>query len=71
MIVLDRLFGFLEVQAPSISRQSAHEGFKVGSLAAFIPPLRRYPWHSFLSEGKSIPESQSMKIEPATFRFVT
>jgi hypothetical protein len=47
---LDRPLGFQEVQAPRISRQSAHEGGKV----VFIP--RADPWYSFLLEAESTPE---------------
>jgi hypothetical protein len=45
---LDRPLGFQEVQAPTISRHSAHEGGKVVSPMHWPPlPPRRYPWYSF------------------------
>ena len=54
--VLDRPLGFEEVEAPTISRQSAHEYGKVVN-PRHRPPLSpiRYPWYSFLSETELTP----------------
>jgi hypothetical protein len=48
--------GFQEVEAPRISRQSAHEDGKVVS-PTHRPrlPLRKYSWYSFLLEAESTP----------------
>jgi hypothetical protein len=44
---LDRLSGLLAVEAPRISRQSAHEGGKVFCPTHWPPlPPRRYSWYS-------------------------
>ena len=43
------LNGLQEVEAPRISRQSAHEGGKI---------VMRHLWYSFLSEAKSTPWPQ-------------
>jgi hypothetical protein len=53
---LDRPLGFQEVEAPRISRQSAHEGGKVFS-PTHRPPLppRKYSCYSFLLEAESTP----------------
>jgi hypothetical protein len=49
--VLDRPLGLEDVEAPTISRQSAHKDGKVVS-PSHRPPLSpiRYPWYSFLPE---------------------
>ena len=45
---LDRRLGLQEIEAPRISRQSAHEGAKVVGLTHRPPlPARRYPSYSF------------------------
>jgi hypothetical protein len=51
---LHRACSFQEVEAPRISRQSAHECGKVVR-PTHGPPLRprRYPWYSFLSAAGS------------------
>jgi hypothetical protein len=66
-----------ELEAPRISRQSAHEGVKVVSVNhRLLFPPRRLPWYSFLLEAESEGISQSKLpttpsgIEPATFRLV-
>ena len=53
---LDSPWGFQEVRAPRISRQSAHEGDKVVSPTR-RPPFspRKYSWYSFLLEAESTP----------------
>jgi hypothetical protein len=49
---LDRPLGLQEVEAPSISRQSAREGGKVVSPMHGAPLRpRRYTWYSFLFTG--------------------
>jgi hypothetical protein len=55
---LDRLLRCQVVEAPKISRQSAHEGGKVSS--KHRPPLhpRKHPWYSFLLEAESTPRLQ-------------
>jgi len=46
-MALDRPLGLQEVEAPRISRQSAHEGAKVVSLTHWLLlPQRRYPWYT-------------------------
>jgi hypothetical protein len=51
---LHRPLGLQEVEAPRISRQSAHEGGKVISPMHQPPlPSRRYPWYLFLLEVES------------------
>jgi hypothetical protein len=64
---LDRPLGLQEVEAPRVSRQSAHEGGKIVVSHTHRPllPPRRYPCYSFLLEAEStqIP----LGIEPATF----
>jgi hypothetical protein len=53
-----RPLGFRKVEAPRISRQSAHEDGKVVSLThrpPLPPPHRRYPRYSFVSEAELIP----------------
>jgi hypothetical protein len=53
---LDRPLGLQEVEAPRISRQSAHEGGKVVRPKQRPPlPPTRYPWYSFLLDAESIP----------------
>jgi hypothetical protein len=50
----DRPLGLQEVEAPRISRQSAHEYRKFVRPKRQPPlPLRIYPWHSFLLEAES------------------
>jgi len=53
---LDLPWGFQEVEAVRISRQSAHEGVKIVS-PKHRPPLspRKYSWYSFLLEPVSTP----------------
>jgi hypothetical protein len=52
----DSPLGLLEVEAPRISRQSAHEGAKVVTPVHQVPLLpRRYPWYSFLLEADLTP----------------
>jgi hypothetical protein len=59
IIFLDRPFRLQEVEAPRISRQSAHGGDKVVSHTHRLPlPPRRYPWYSFLLEAER-PQCQS------------
>jgi len=51
---LDRPLGLQGVEAPRISRQSAHEGGKVVSPKHRLPlPSGRYSRYSFLLEAKS------------------
>jgi hypothetical protein len=53
---LDRLLGYHEIEAPRVSRHSAHEGGKVVSPKHQLPlPHKRYPWYSFLLEAESAP----------------
>ena len=53
---LGRRLGLQEVEAPRISRQSAHEGAKVVGHTHRPPlPARRYPWYSFKLEAESTP----------------
>ena len=49
-----RLLGFQEVEAPIISRQSAHEGKTVSPTHRPPLPSRKDPWYSFLLEAESI-----------------
>jgi hypothetical protein len=69
--------GLQVVEAPRISRQSAHESGKAFS-PTHRPPLppRRYPWYSFLLEAESTLERWSQRkiplwIKPATSRLVS
>jgi hypothetical protein len=51
-----RSIGSQEVEAPGISRQSAHEGGKVvSSTDRPTLPSRKYSWYSFLLETESTP----------------
>jgi hypothetical protein len=51
---LDWTSGLQEVEAPRISRQSAHKGGKVVRPVHWLAVLpRRYPWYSFLLEAES------------------
>jgi hypothetical protein len=53
---LDRCLGLQKLEAPRISRQSAHEGAKVVGPTHRPPlPARRYPWYSFKLEAESTP----------------
>jgi hypothetical protein len=53
-LCMDRPKGVQEVEAPRISRQSAHEGGKIASptLRPPLPPSED-PWYSFLVEAES------------------
>ena len=79
---LNRSWGLQKVEAPRISRKSAHEGGKIVN-PPHPPPLQpmTYSWYSFLLEAKSTvvrPEGMSQwktpmttsGIEHATFRLV-
>ena len=57
-VPVHRPLGLHEVEAPSISRESAHEGGKVVSSTRRppLPPLK-YPHYSVLLEAESTPES--------------
>jgi hypothetical protein len=52
----ERPWGFQEVEAPRISRQSAHEGGKVVSTTHRPTlPAKKYSWYSFLLKAESTP----------------